>query len=153
MEEPEHIDEEMSSTTQESKVQAVLHEVETTPLVPLSHRASSPHELVEIQTVISVEPYSKSSRELPRKHNYEKVLHKIVRKFRRKGKHNKTITKDRNKRNCRKRKFRSIVNSRFKDGVKLKKQCHSPRYQENSNPYRKEIPDSGGTIKSDSIDR
>jgi hypothetical protein len=142
MEEPEHIDEEMSSTTQESNVQAVLREVEITSLMPLSHQASS-HELIEIPSVISVEPYSKSSRELPRKHNYEKVLHKIMRK----GKHNKTITKDRNKRKCSKRKFRSIVNSRFKNGVKLQKQCHSPRYQEISNPYRKEVRDEGGTLE------
>jgi hypothetical protein len=97
-------------------------------------------------TVISVEPYSKISRELPRGRNYEKVLHRILRKIWRKRKCNKKITKDKNKRHCRKRKFRSIVNSRFKNSVKIQKQCHSFKCQENSNPYRKEIPDPGGTI-------
>jgi hypothetical protein len=111
--EPEHIDEEMSSTTQESNVQAVLHEVGITPVVPLSYRASSPHELIEIQAGISVEPCSKSIRELPRGRNYEKVLHRIVRKIRRKGESNKKIMKDKNQRHCRKRKFRSIVNSKI----------------------------------------
>jgi hypothetical protein len=88
-----------------------------------------------------VEPYSEVSQKLSRGHNKEIVLHKNLRKMWKKGKHETTVTRDRNKLSRRKRKIRLILNTRLNNSAKFQKLCNDPQCQQNSNPYRKEVKD------------
>jgi hypothetical protein len=140
----EHTNYEVVNVNQESSVPVILQEVATPfDIAPPLNQASSSHHLENS----SDKHYSEVCQGLFKRHNQEKVFHKILRTIWRKVKHKTKTTKDRNKQSSRKRRCRAISNSRSQSEVEFHKLCRGHLCQQISNPYRKEVRDEGGTVK------